>query len=175
MAVWQWTISLVSERLLAEGSSVIPDNISEDRLLEIQAGRFWINLEACQAFFRTLLGNEEMHKSGDQEFWSWGDTKRSDALVVVRNGAVEYIGVRLDANEKDQNLLEPLVEFAKNNALLFLVAETDRLLRPDIEVVEAAFRQSRATLFCTSPETFFADKDYLDGLNAEIEDKLGKM
>ena len=175
MAVWQWTISLVSERLLTEGRSVIPDSISEDRLLEIQGGRFWINIEACKAFFGTLLGNEEMHKSAGQEFWSWGDTKRSDALVVFRNGAVEDIGVRLDANEPDQNLIEPLVEFARSNALLFHVVQTDRLLRPDIEVVRAAFLQSRARLFCSSPEGFFADKDYLDRLNAENQDKLEKM
>ena len=175
MAVWQWTISLVSERLLTEGLSVIPESITEDRLLEIHDGRFWISIETCKAFFGTLLGNEEMHRSDGETFWSWGDKKRSDALVVVRNGAVEDIGVRLDANERDQQLIEPLVEFAKNNALLFHVVETDKLLRPDIEVVKAAFLQSRAKLFCTSPEAYFADKDYLDRLNAEIQDRLEEM
>ena len=112
MAVWQWTISLVSQGSILEEYSSIPSRISEETLFEIHSKGDWIDTQSCKRFCKSLFGSEQRNRSNNQ-FWDYGDTKSNDALLEIQDEKILSIGVRLDARDYDRPYVEHLVAFAQ--------------------------------------------------------------
>ena len=174
MAIWQWNVDFTSRENLLECFSGIPLEFDEellDSLLKIES----ISLEELKTNFNSILSrNIQPWMSND--VLSWGHEDENDLTIIVEDSIIEGVGCRFDTRKVDVELLKWFIDFANRMDFLFILdgnkVNKKKVIEPKPSIVFKELANSRAMLFTKNPKAFFADKEYLDSLNSNIEQEL---
>ncbi len=169
MAVWQWDLWLVPKSEVLKRFSTIPQYVDLDWFESIE---WWnkISAENLKSFFDTLL--PRTFNSLDKDILTWGTDDGNKVRLIIEDGKITDLFLRLDVRNLSQSLLDRIVDFTKQEDFLFFTLESNKFIEPEMPIFLENLQNSRAMLFTRNPKEFFEDKNYFNKINKENRRKL---
>lgn len=159
MAVWQWDLWLVPKARILERFESIPQYLDEKWFESLD---WWngyeVRIEPLLDSFLPRLSES-----------AWGAADGTVVRLSGENDGAE-IFIRLDLHQPDPDFIRSLVDFAKENSLVFFTLESNLFIEPELQKFLCEARKSRAFRFLDDPEGFFRDYNYMNKINDEIRD-----
>jgi hypothetical protein len=171
MAIWQWDVWIVPRKELIKNFPVIPKYLELDWF---ESTEWWsaVNEDMLESFFDSLLPRYDTPWAEHSQ--SWGNTDEDRLTLMIENGKITDVEIRIDLRKLNMRLLDSLIDFCKNNDFLFFTLDTNKFIEPDLRELLENINSSRKMSFVKDPKVFFEEKNYLDKLNKEARRKYEK-
>lgn len=134
MATWQFDLELIPRRGLTDGL-VVGVDLPADYEKRITSFLPW-------------------HVPWDPEWKVFGDEDGDRIDVILANGHVHQVRVRLDARKLDLELLQRIAGFARDCACVF-VTPRGEVVEPEVSAMLIELELSPAAAFVRNPQAFF--------------------
>lgn len=136
MAIWQFR------------GNIIPPIKEKDSENEIS----WTGLQAPPFF-----GYYPQKESWSQNIIQFGEIDRNCFEYIYFNGELSEIVFRIDLREPFQNVLQKVVDYAKEiDAVFFL---NGIVFPADFEIIKSAIKMTKEFEYCRNPRDFIASLD----------------
>jgi len=153
MALWQWVILAVPRASFEEryGSGLVRlDDLVEEELWSEKD-----EAERVRASLDELFSRAESWGEGVE---LWGDEVSHDAQLIISQGRVESLRLRLDARQDCTAMLRAVAALGQGLDLRFWELETGAVLSPQASTLEQALQASRAVRFVEDPRAVLRER-----------------
>lgn len=166
MALWQWDFDLVPKAEVLKYVPGLPSSFDQEFFDSIN---WWSGYSRTRLFglFDGILARHDPPEA--QSSRSWGSYDEDRIVLGLENGLLADIEVRVDLRNLNYPMLNSIVDIAKKEEFLFYVPESGRVLEPILTEVLNEIQNSRKMSFVLDPAKFFADKDYLERINRQVQ------
>lgn len=150
MAVWQFRLIFLPEKVLLTNYEVLPLAISQDLAEEFP---WWSDVQPPTLFEEQIDLILPRMDSWSTSRRMWGRKHSDDAYVLYtdeRKSKVEEIGFRIDANAISMETVKRICALARQLECVLMTADYE-ILAPDESMVLAAIQHSTAKKFVDDP------------------------
>lgn len=168
MAIWQYAFQAVPEKNIQNELDELPTRLNSEVEGEwgnlVDASQFWetstLKPSPIITVVDTLLPKETWSSSTDSTSWK-GDTKNkedNDCWLGYLDDRVTSFSFRVDMRDLKNlsSFLQPMLEICQNYELV-LVAEGQKVVRPEMERIIPMLEESKAVSFVQNPKGFMED------------------
>jgi len=150
MAVWQFRVTFLPERVLLSKYDVLPPAIPQELAEDFS---WWAGVQPPSGFEDQIDLILPKMDSWSTSMRMWGQKHRDDAYVVYVDESktkVEEIAFRIDANAISPELVRQICILARQLGCVLMTADYEILL-PDQSMVLATIQHSTAKNFVDDP------------------------
>lgn len=169
MALWQWDVWIVPRKEVIRIHSVMPEYMDQDWF---ESEDWWrlVSESELATFFNSVLPDYSTPWAKNTR--SWGSDNGDRIELMVENGKITDVLIRVDLRNLNLDFLNSLVSFSKLHNFVFYSLESNRFIEPNLKELLGSIEKSRKIVFLKDPQKFFSDKKYLDAVDKENRRKL---
>ena len=159
MAIWQYRLILIPERMLLSKYEVLPPSIPMELAVDTD---WWSEIQPSSGFERWIDAILPQMESWSTSMRMWGQKHGDDAWVCYvdeRKDVVEEIAFRIDARAISPELVRRICALGSDLGCVLMTPE-DEILAPDESMVMNAVRSSTAKRFVDEPEATLRNLDH---------------
>lgn len=151
MATWQFSVVLIPASWAEENSYSSSSLYDEEGY---DAERAWKDRQPASAF-KTVLGEIlPPSKSWHEELLAWGNEEEHDIQVWFENETIDGIHIRLDLNQKLNEIIIKVVKAAKTLECALFFPELKSVAEANEFELKNAIKKSNAAKFVRNPQEF---------------------
>lgn len=166
MALWQFRLILLPERVLLKEYDTVPSVLSMEMAEDFG---WWLDVQPPPDLERQMDSILPPKKSWSSSVTMWGNEDSNDAYVSYADEgkrAVEEIAFRIDARVISTELVSAICTLAHQLGCMLMTADY-KILLPEESVLSDAINNSTAKRFLEDPESTLQSLDQV-----EIERRL---
>ena len=151
MAIWQFSVVLIPASW-AEENSYITSLLYDEEGFDTECT--WQNIQPEPSFRDVLSEVLPASESWHNDLLTWGEIKGHDIQVWHAEGVIEGIHIRLDLNQKLNEIIVKVVKAAKVlDCALFFPELKEVVEANEFELIKA-LKRSNAAKFVLNPQDF---------------------
>ncbi len=149
MATWQYYLHLIPRPALIGLFGSVPKYLDSDTFNDTD----WWSEYSCSDYEAALGSLLKESGSWSETIGNWGDDDGNFISVILEDGRVAEIGVRLDVRALDPNFVKGLCKFSRQCDCLFFTEDL-KLMEPAPRLLLDEIVRSDAFAFVSDPVGF---------------------
>lgn len=154
MAIWQFSLHIVSRKDIESKYQSIPEIIGSDDV-ELLTG--WEQNLPLNNIYSALNRELPEGKSWSKDIKIWGDVQSHCIELLFDNGRLDELSIRIDLRDYKDSIVDLIMELSKELGGILLI--NNRLFRPDPKVLLKEIKKSSADKFLENPTKYLNDLD----------------